>query len=80
MRLLNEYKTKALGINEPIQELSKPQIIYLLKCFFQTIRKTNNELYEPNSLMTMYFTLKRHILTQIQFDSNELKQVSNHFA
>lgn len=84
VNLLNVYRQRiAPGTHlTPFQDMPTTELVKLMKNFFQTVRRENNELYEPSSLITIFFGIKRHFTQDlgINFEHPQLKELGAHLT
>ena len=82
MAILTDYKLKAYKNNEPFETMDKSEFVNLLLCFFQSIKKADGTEYEPSSLKTMFYGIKRHMIDILKLDLSEydMKRVTSHIG
>ena len=79
--LLNQYKVEAFGWTESIDELDEERIVKLVQCFLQTIKRADGESYEPGSLSTIYYSIKRHLVDlEVSISPLNWKALTSHLG
>ena len=55
MCLLEQYKVEAFNYTNGFETMDRNNLVKLLKSFYQKIKKSDGEPYEPGSLRTMHY-------------------------
>ena len=59
MCLLEQYKVEAFNYTNGFETMDRNNLVKLLKSFYQKIKKSDGEPYEPGSLRTMHYGVLR---------------------
>ena len=82
LNLLSQYKVQAFDYTQSYDAINRDDLVFLLKSFYQKVRKENGDPYEPGSLRTMHYGILRHLRDEckIDFSSAENRDIVKHLG
>ena len=80
--LLNQYKTQAFGNTQPFDIIERTELIKIMKSFYQKVKKSNGDPYEPGSLKTMHYGIIRYFRDEmhIELSNSENNDIVHHLG
>ena len=82
MCLLEQYKVEAFNYTNGFETMDRNNLVKLLKSFYQKIKKSDGEPYEPGSLRTMHYGVLRFFREQfqIEFSDSQTGEIVKHLG